>query len=118
MATPLQVPWVGAAMSSVPAPVGAWVYEPELSPENTIVSAEPLAVLSVYPLVSSCPFSITRTAADEALMVTLPVSCRSPQMMVLPVKLCAPDHRLLFGSGGSLLLAGSCGYDVQVFTGI
>src|ERR1051326_1264852 len=47
MAPPDQTPDVGAVMSRVPPPVGAWVYPPALSPENTTVSAEPLAVLSL-----------------------------------------------------------------------
>src|SRR5689334_22427054 len=40
---PEKVPEVGAAMSRVPPPVGAWVYDPPLSAENTNVSPEPLA---------------------------------------------------------------------------
>src|ERR1700730_4312296 len=59
----------------VPVPVGAWVYEPELSPENTTVRAEPLEVVRVKPLVSSWPFSMTSTAPAGALIVTLPISC-------------------------------------------
>src|SRR5215470_357469 len=118
MATPFQAPVVGAVMFSVPPPVGACVYDPELVPLNTTVSAEPLDVLRVYPLVSSCPFSMTRTAPSGALMVTSPVSCRSPHICTLPLRLLDPDHRLLLGSDGSLFLAGSCAYELQVSAGI
>src|SRR5437762_481966 len=118
MATPFHGPVVGAVMSSVPPPVGAWVYDPEVSPEKTTVSAEPLEVCSRYPLVSSCPFSMTRTAPAGALIVTSPVSCKSPQTVTLPLNVLLPDHRLLAGSGGSWCLEGSCGYNEQVFTGI
>src|ERR1700730_12347794 len=118
IATPFQAPEVGAVMSRVPAPVGAWVYDAELLPENTTVRAEPLEVVSVYPLVSSCPFSMTRTAPDDALIVTFPVSCRSPQTITSLLKVFDPDHWLLAGSGGSFFWAGSCGYELHVLTGI
>src|SRR5689334_11733516 len=101
MAMPDQVPDVGAAKSRVPPPVGAWVYPIEASPENTSVSAEPFVVLKVWPLVSNCPFSITKTAPDGASIVTSPVSCRSPQTCTLPLKLLLPDHLLEAGRSGS-----------------
>src|ERR1700736_1603821 len=97
-------------MSSVPPPVGAWVYEPELFPENTTVSPEPLVVVKLKPLeVSNCPFSMTSTAPAGASIVTSPVSCKSPQTTSLPLSDIEPDHLLRAGSAEPLFLVGSCG---------
>ena len=71
-----------------PPPVSAYVYDDELVPVNTTVRPEPAEVWIVYPLLSSCPFSMTRTAPDpEVFMVTLLVSCTSPHMIWLPLQL-------------------------------
>src|SRR6185437_4554605 len=102
-------PDVGAAMSMVPPPVGAWTYDPPLVPENTIVTAEPSLVVIEYPLVSSWPFSMTRTAPAGASMVTFPVSFRSPHTWTFPLNDWLPDHWLAAGSAGSSFLEGSCG---------
>jgi len=85
------------------------------APEKTIVTAEPLAVLSVWPLRSSCPFSITRTAPVKlsgVVITTSPVSCTSPHICTSPLKDLLPDHLWLEGRGGSFFLEGSCGYAV------
>jgi len=74
-------------MSKVPPPEGMCKLVLLLDPVNTTVSPEPAVVCNVKPLVSSWPFSITRTALLGASIVVLPVNCWSPQTILLPLRL-------------------------------
>src|SRR2546428_11638190 len=91
IATPFQGPLVGAAMSILLVvllpvlSVGAWMYEPELSPEKTTVSAEPSAVGVLMPLWSWAALSSYRIAAAEGSGPTCPVNSEAPREKHLPL---------------------------------
>src|SRR5690349_4131548 len=93
-----------------------------------MVSADPKAVLSVCPFVSSRPFSITRRdPLKPALLVTVtsPASCKSPHTIpllaivgepvsVMAVATPAAPQILVAGNAGSCGLLGSCGNELEV----